>query len=184
MGEKTMSKIPGNHLLNIPVSNAPTQKAPSAETRAKRGLLTKQKGKASLGSATPLKQKKVEKPAWTGKLQQMVDDFVALLAIPGAKLQAIVRAAQELFKATKGLDPTIEQAVVAKVADLPPDQKAVVANNVEEVGKNLLNLKVDNDTMDLIVAITNATTVPVPTTSFPTIGSLQLSQGAKPQIQY
>jgi hypothetical protein len=81
----------------------------------------------------------------------MVDKFVGLLADAKANLQAIVRAAKELCRATKGLDPSLNVLVANKVETLSLQEQANVFGNVEKIENNYLSLDGDSATFDLLM---------------------------------
>ena len=81
----------------------------------------------------------------------MVDKFVGLLADAKANLQAIVRAAKELCRATKGLDPSLNVLVANKVETLSLQEQANVFGNVEKIENNYLSLDGNSATFDLLM---------------------------------
>ena len=158
-----MSKIPGKYEQKQLPSNAPAKKT-TGEKRAdfarqgpkkfdppSKAQIKIKDGAVALAPLPQVETKKVEKAAWTAKLERMVDKFVGLLADAKANLQAIVRAAKELCRATKGLDPSLNVLVANKVETLSLQEQANVFGNVEKIENNYLSLDGNSATFDLLM---------------------------------
>jgi hypothetical protein len=113
-----------------------------------------------------VKAEKAEKPEKPEKVgtgtcnMEAMDKAVqlrALLARPNAKPEKIVKAASELYKAAKGLDPAPEDLMARKVREFPEEVRRNIAANADWILNNPDKIHAKGSAViDLLQAVSNA----------------------------
>jgi hypothetical protein len=111
-------------------------------------------------AAVGVKAEKTEKlgtGTWTMEAMDKAVKLRALLARPNAKPEKIVKAASELYKAAKGLDPAPEDLMAHKVREFPEEVRRNIAANADWILNypDKVHAK-GSAVIDLLQAVSNA----------------------------
>jgi hypothetical protein len=103
------------------------------------------------------KTEKVGTGTWTMEAMDKAVQLRALLARPNAKPEKIVKAASELYKAAKGLDPAPEDLMARKVREFPEEVRRNIAVNADWILNNPDKIHPKGSAViDLLQAVSNA----------------------------
>jgi hypothetical protein len=105
----------------------------------------------------PEKPEKVGTGTWNMEAMDKAVQLRALLARPNAKPEKIVKAASELYKAAKGLDPAPEDLMARKVREFPEEVRRNIAANADWILNNPDKIHAKGSAViDLLQAVSNA----------------------------
>jgi hypothetical protein len=106
------------------------------------------------------KTEKVGTGTWTMEAMDKAVQLRALLARPNAKPEKIVKAASELYKAAKGLDPAPEDLMARKVREFPDEVRKNIAANADWILNNPDKIHAKGSAViDLLQAVSNAASI-------------------------
>jgi hypothetical protein len=106
------------------------------------------------------KTEKVGTGTWTMEAMDKAVQLRALLARPNAKPEKIVKAASELYKAAKGLDPAPEDLMARKVREFPEEVRKNIAANADWILNNPDKIHAKGSAViDLLQAVSNAASI-------------------------
>jgi hypothetical protein len=108
----------------------------------------------------PEKPEKVGTGTWNMEAMDKAVQLRALLARPNAKPEKIVKAASELYKAAKGLDPAPEDLMARKVREFPEEVRRNIAANADWILNNPDKIHAKGSAViDLLQAVSNAASI-------------------------